>query len=62
MAPGASTEQVAAAYRKLARLHHPDKVANESPEVREASERRMKEVNAAYALQEELRRPPQKNS
>ncbi len=50
VAPGASGEQIGAAYRKLARLHHPDKVANESLEVREASERRMKEINAAYAL------------
>jgi DnaJ-class molecular chaperone len=50
VAPGASREQIGAAYRKLARLHHPDKVANESLEVREASERRMKEINAAYAL------------
>ena len=54
VARGASTEQIAAAYRSLARAHHPDKVANESPQVREDSERRMKEINAAYAL---LRRP-----
>ncbi len=50
VAPGASREQIGAAYRKLARAHHPDKVANEPREVREASERRMKEINAAYAL------------
>ena len=36
-------------YRKLARTHHPDKVANLEPEVREYSEQRMKEINAAYA-------------
>jgi DnaJ-domain-containing protein 1 len=50
---GTSTQEISAAYRKLARTHHPDKVANLEPEVREYSEQRMKEINAAYA---ELRR------
>jgi hypothetical protein len=50
VAKGASMEQISAAYRKLARTHHPDKVANMEPKVRESSERRMKEINAAYAL------------
>ena len=47
---GASRDQIGAAYRKLARAHHPDKVANEPGRVREESERRMKEINAAYSL------------
>jgi hypothetical protein len=46
---GASVEQIGAAYRELARTHHPDKVASLEPEVREYSERRMKEINVAYA-------------
>jgi DnaJ domain len=46
---GAGAEDISAAYRKLARTHHPDKVANLEPEVREYSEQRMKEINAAYA-------------
>ena len=46
---GARVEEISAAYRKLARTHHPDKVANLEPEVREYSEQRMKEINAAYA-------------
>ena len=46
---GASIEQIIAAYRKLAQTHHPDKVDNLEPEVREYSEQRMKEINAAYA-------------
>ena len=50
VARDASTEQIGAAYRKLARIHHPDKVANEPPQVREESERRMKEINAAHTL------------
>ena len=49
MAKGAGAEEISAAYRKLARTHHPDKVANLEPEVREYSEQRMKEINAAYA-------------
>jgi DnaJ-domain-containing protein 1 len=50
---GATKEQVAAAHRVLAHTHHPDKVASLQPEAREYSERRMKEINIAYA---ELRR------
>src|SRR5215203_2906941 len=46
---GAGVEKISAAYRKLARTHHPDKVADLEPEVREYSEQRMKEINAAYA-------------
>jgi DnaJ domain len=46
---GAGVEEISTAYRKLARAHHPDKVANLEPEVREYSEQRMKEINAAYA-------------
>jgi hypothetical protein len=49
VAKGAGVEEISAAYRKLARIHHPDKVANLKPEVRESSEQRMKEINAAYA-------------
>jgi hypothetical protein len=45
----AGAEEISAAYRKLARTHHPDKVANLEPEVREYSEQRMKEINAAYS-------------
>jgi hypothetical protein len=44
----ARVEEISAAYRKLARTHHPDKVANLEPEVSEYSEQRMKEINAAY--------------
>jgi len=46
---GAGVEEISAAYRKLAQTHHPDKVAKLKPEVREYSERRMKEINAAYS-------------
>ena len=46
---GATMAEISAAYKKLARAHHPDKVAMLEPEEREVAERRMKEVNAAYA-------------
>src|SRR5829696_7535284 len=46
---GAGIEEISAAYRRLAQTHHPDKVANLEPEVREYSEQRMKEINAAYS-------------
>jgi DnaJ like chaperone protein len=50
---GASRQEVGQAYRKLAFIHHPDRVAGMGPEARQYSEERMKELNAAYS---ELRR------
>jgi DnaJ-domain-containing protein 1 len=50
---GASRQEISQAYRKLAFMHHPDRVAGIGLEAREYSEERMKELNAAYA---ELRR------
>ena len=50
---GASRQEISQAYRKLAFMHHPDRVAGLGPEAMEYSEERMKEINAAYA---ELRR------
>jgi len=44
---------VSQAYKKLALIHHPDRVAGMGPKAREYSEERMKEINAAYS---ELRR------
>jgi curved DNA-binding protein CbpA len=44
---------VSQAYKKLAFIHHPDRVADVGSEARQYSEERMKEINAAYA---ELRR------
>jgi DnaJ like chaperone protein len=46
--PAATPDEVTAAYRELAQLYHPDKVASLAPEFRELAELRMKEINAAY--------------
>ncbi len=46
--PGASTAEIAAAYRSMAQRYHPDKVATMGPELRELAERKMSEINAAY--------------
>jgi curved DNA-binding protein CbpA len=46
--PGASPEEVRAAWRALARQHHPDLTADEPDAARRAT-RRMAEINAAYA-------------
>jgi hypothetical protein len=47
---GASMGEISTAYKDLARVHHPDKVAKLKPEESENSEQRMKEINAAYAV------------
>ncbi len=52
MEPGAGPAVVKAAWRRLARAHHPDLAADEA--ARDEATRRMAEINAAY---EELRTP-----
>lgn len=47
LAPGASAPAVKAAWRRLAREHHPDLAVNTAE--RRAATRRMAEINAAYA-------------
>jgi len=44
----ASMSEITAAYKKMARNYHPDKVLDLPAEARELSERRMKEITAAY--------------
>lgn len=45
----ASKSEIVAAYRKLVRMYHPDRVEGLGPEFKELAERRTKEINAAYA-------------
>ena len=44
----ANPEQVAVAYRRMAQMYHPDKVAGLGPELQKLAEDRMKEINAAH--------------
>jgi DnaJ-domain-containing protein 1 len=45
----ASIEDIRAAYRDKTRQYHPDQVAGLAPEFRATSERKMSEINSAYA-------------
>jgi len=45
---GASLDEISSAYRRLAQMYHPDKVATLAPEYKEISEKRMKSINFAY--------------
>ena len=45
----ATLEEVAAAYRHMAQMYHPDKVAGLGPELQKLAEDRMKEINAAHS-------------
>ena len=48
LTPGAPWKDIAAAHRRLAMRHHPDRLLDASPEDRAASEDTMREVNVAY--------------
>ncbi len=52
----ANMQQIKKAYRKLVKLHHPDKFANESREQQEIAEERFREVQKAYEAMEKLLR------
>ena len=51
----ATQDEANAAYRKMAQMYHPDKVAGLAPEYREIAETKMKDINAAY---EQIRQKP----
>ena len=51
----ATPEEVSLAYHRLARLYHPDRVAGLAPELQALAEKRMKEINAAYAVLKQRR-------
>lgn len=53
---GATKVEITATYRRLARTYHPDKTVSFDPEFRDLADKRMKDVNAAYA---KLRRASQ---
>jgi DnaJ-domain-containing protein 1 len=51
--PSASWDEISAAHRRLAKLHHPDRLMHASEEERANSDRRIRDLNIAYM---ELRR------
>jgi formylglycine-generating enzyme required for sulfatase activity len=48
--PTATDEQVRTAYRILVQLHHPDRLQQMGPSVRQYAEERLKKINEAYAV------------
>ena len=46
--PGASTEEIKAAYRRLVAQYHPDKVQHLGKDLQELAEERFKEIQRAY--------------
>lgn len=46
---GSGRKEIRGAYRRLARIYHPDHWLGADPQTREECEQRMREVNAAYA-------------
>lgn len=48
ISPGASKEEIKAAYRRLAAQYHPDKVQHLGKELQELAETRFKEIQQAY--------------
>jgi curved DNA-binding protein CbpA len=48
--PDATPEQIKAAYRILVQLHHPDRLQQSNPSVRQYAEERLKRINEAYTV------------
>lgn len=61
VSPGASATAIKAAWRRLAREHHPD-VSGDDPAAARVATRRMAEINSAYEqLRDQARREAQSN-
>jgi hypothetical protein len=50
VANGVTSEAINEAFRRLAQLYHPDKVAGLAPEFQALADSKMKDINAAYTL------------
>ncbi len=48
--PSATDDQIRTAYRILVQLHHPDRLQQMSPVVRDYAEERLKKINQAYGV------------
>ena len=51
----ASDAEIDQAYRRLISQYHPDKVAGAAPELRQAAEKKAREINTAYDRIKQLR-------
>jgi hypothetical protein len=47
---GATIEEINFAYRRMAKMYHPDRVSGLGPEFQEIADKKMKEINAAYEV------------
>lgn len=48
--PGATWKEITSAHRRMAKMHHPDRLVGVSAERRRDSEETMREVNVAYSV------------
>jgi len=48
VSPDVSDEEIKSAYKRLARLYHPDKVAHLGPDLVKSAENKFKQINDAY--------------
>src|SRR5829696_4821903 len=46
--PGATADEIKAAYLDLVKVWHPDRYQNESPRLRDKAEQKLKSINQAY--------------
>jgi hypothetical protein len=53
----ASPDEIKQAYRELVEIHHPDRMQNLRPEVRERAESQLRQINEAYQV---LRHAPER--
>ncbi len=55
VSPQASNEEIKAAYLKIIKEYHPDRVANLGDELKELAEKKTQEINSAYNFLKKLR-------
>ena len=46
----ASADEIKKAYRQACKEHHPDRVHHLGPEIKKVAEKKMRQINASYAV------------